>query len=51
MRDIDKLLRNNNIDNINVPSSVENKINYALNHLENKNSKINYLKRIITTFI
>lgn len=51
MKDIDKLLRNNNIDDVNIPNSVENKIHYALNHLENKSIRNNYLKRIITAFI
>ena len=51
MKDIDKILQKNSIEDINIPSSVENKIHYALNNLGNKSSKINYLKRIITAFI
>lgn len=51
MKDIDKLLQRNNIDDVKIPSSVENKIQYALNHLENRSNKINYIKRIITVFI
>lgn len=51
MKDIDKILQRNSIDDVNIPDNVENKIHYTLNHLENKNSKINYLKRIITAFI
>lgn len=51
MKDIEKILQRNSIEDVNIPSSVENKIQYALNHLENKSSKINYLKRIITAFI
>lgn len=51
MKDIEKILQRNSIEDVNIPSSVENKIHYALNHLENKSSKINYLKRIITAFV
>ena len=51
MIDIEKILQRNSIEDVNVPGCVENKIHYALNHLECKNSKINYLKRIITAFI
>lgn len=51
MKDIEKILQRNSIEDVNIPSSVENKIHYALNHLENKSGKINYLKRIITAFI
>lgn len=51
MKDIDKILQRNSIGDVNIPSNVEDKIHYALNHLENKSSKINYLKRIITAFI
>ena len=41
MKDIEKILQRNSIEDVNIPSSVENKIQYALNHLENKSSKIN----------
>lgn len=51
MKDIDRLLQINSIDDVNIPDRVENKIHYALNHLENKSSKINCLKRIIAAFI
>ena len=51
MKDIDKLLQKNSIEDVNIPERVQNKIHYALNHLENKSSKINYLKRIITAFV
>jgi len=51
MRDIEKLLQRNSIEDINIPNNVENKIHYALNHLENKNSKISYLKRMIAAFV
>lgn len=51
MKDIDKILQRNSIEDINIPSSVENKIHYTLNNLGNKSSKISYLKRIITAFI
>ena len=51
MRDIEKILQRNSIDDVNIPDRVENKIHYALNHLENKSSKINYLKRMIVAFI
>lgn len=51
MKDIDKLLQTNNIDEVKIPSSVENKIQYALNHIENQSNKINYIKKIITAII
>ena len=51
MRDIEKILQRNSIDDVNIPDKVENKIHYALNHLESKSSKINYLKRIIAAFV
>ena len=51
MKDIDRLLQRNSIDDVNIPDRVENKIHYALNHLGNKSSKINCLKRIIAAFI
>ena len=51
MKDIDKLLQKNNIEEVKIPSRVENKIQYALNHIGNKSNKINYIKRIITAFI
>ena len=51
MKDIDKLLQKNSIEDVNIPERVQNKIHYALNHLENKSSKVNYLKRIITAFV
>lgn len=51
MKDIDRLLQRNSIDDVNIPDRVENKIHYALNHLGNKSSKINCLKRIIAAFV
>ena len=51
MRDIEKILQRNSIDDVNIPDNVENKIQNALNHLENKSNKVNYLKRIITAFV
>ena len=33
MRDIEKILQRNSIDDVNIPDNVENKIQYALNHL------------------
>lgn len=51
MKDIDKLLQKNSIEDVNIPERVKNKIHYALNHLENKSNKISYLKRIFAAFI